>query len=78
MVLRVFCASHWTFGDYSCGVFMRAEFWSKHEDVQLSERQKKVISRVLEEWPSGFEDGLTTRKYASIGNTSRATAFRET
>ena len=59
------------------GVFMRAEFWSKHEDVILSERQKKVINRVLEEGPSRFEGGLTTRKFASIGKISRATAFKE-
>ncbi|ABQ27238.1 Fic family protein [Geotalea uraniireducens] len=59
------------------GVFMRAEFWRKHAEVTLSDRQKKVINRVLEEGPSGFEGGLTTRKYASIGKVSRATAFRE-
>lgn len=59
------------------GVFMRAEFWRDHADISLSERQKKVINRVLEEGADGFEGGLTTRKYASIGKTSRATAFRE-
>lgn len=59
------------------GVFMRAEFWRKHEESKISDRQKKVINRVLEEGPAGFEGGLTTRKYASIGKTSRATAFRE-
>lgn len=59
------------------GVFMRAEFWRNHAEVNLTERQKKVLNRVLEEGPDGFEGGLTTRKYASIGKTSRATAFRE-
>ncbi|MCM2264277.1 MAG: Fic family protein [Desulfuromonadales bacterium] len=59
------------------GVFMRAEFWQHHAQVPLSDRQRKVISRLLEAGPDGFEGGMTTRKYAALTGASRATAFRE-
>ncbi|MBN1824342.1 MAG: Fic family protein [Endomicrobiales bacterium] len=58
-------------------VFKRAEFWKKHTHTQLNERQRKVLTRLLEASPEGFEGGLTTRKYVGIAKTSRATAFRE-
>ena len=43
----------------------------------LSERQRKVINRMLDVGKGGFEGGLTTRKYVSLADVSRATAFRE-
>jgi Fic family protein len=63
--------------DIMNGVFSKAEFWKIHAQDQLTERQKKVINRLLDEGPEGFEGGLTTKKYASMTHTSRATAFRE-
>lgn len=59
------------------GVFLRAEFWQRHGQVPLSDRQRKVINRLLEAGPDGFEGGMTTRKYAALTGASRATAFRE-
>ena len=59
------------------GVFSKAEFWKTHAQDQLTERQKKVINRLLDEGPEGFVGGLTTKKYASMTHCSRATAFRE-
>ncbi|MFA5346175.1 MAG: DUF4172 domain-containing protein [Candidatus Omnitrophota bacterium] len=58
-------------------VFMRLDFWNQHAQAQLNERQKKVLTRLLEAGPGNFTGGLTTRKYVSIAKTSRATAFRE-
>ena len=58
-------------------VFKRAEFWKKHTHIQLNERQRKVITRLLEAGEGGFAGGLTTRKYTAMTRTSRATAFRE-
>ena len=58
-------------------VFRRVDFWNKHAQTELNERQKKVLSRILEAGPGGFSGGLTTRKYVSIAKVSRATAFRE-
>jgi len=59
------------------GVFTRSEFWRRYDHLLLTERQKKVINRLLEEGPGGFEGGLTTKKYASMAHTSKGTAFRE-
>jgi Fic family protein len=58
-------------------VFMRAEFWNKYAQIELNERQKKVLNYLLEVGPGNFTGGLTTRKYVSIAKVSRATAFRE-
>lgn len=58
-------------------IFMRAEFWNRHAQTQLNERQKKVLNRILEAGPGKFTGGLTTRKYVSMAKVSRATAFRE-
>ena len=63
--------------DIMNGVFSKAEFWKRHAQDQLTERQKKVINRLLDEGPEGFEGGLTTKKYALMTPASRATAFRE-
>jgi len=63
--------------DIIANVFRRVDFWNKHAQTELNERQKKVLSRILEAGPGKFIGGLTTRKYVSIVKVSRATAFRE-
>jgi len=59
------------------GAWAKADFWRKYEQHTLSERQKKVVNRLLQAGPDGFEGGMTTQKYASMTHCSRATAFRE-
>lgn len=44
---------------------------------QLNERQLKVIQRMFEEGPKGFEGGMRARKYKSIAGVSKATATRD-
>lgn len=63
--------------DIMNGVFSKSEFWKTHAQTQLTERQKKVINRLLDAGADGFEGGMTTQKYASMTHISRATAFRE-
>ena len=63
--------------DIMNGVFAKSEFWRQHAQDQLSERQKKMINRLLDAGTEGFEGGMTTQKYASMTHCSRATAFRE-
>ncbi len=55
----------------------KAYFWRQHGQTSLNERQRKVINRLLDAGKEGFEGGLTTRKYVSLTQVSRATAFRE-
>lgn len=58
-------------------VLAKAEFWKRHGQTPVSERQRKVINRLLDAEPVGFEGGMTTRKYVSMTKASRATAYRE-
>ncbi len=58
-------------------VLLKADFWRIHAAASLSERQRKVINRLLDAGPDGFEGGLTNRKYLGMTKTSRATAYRE-
>lgn len=52
-------------------------FWHAHAQTALNVRQRKVVGKLLEAGPQGFEGGLTTRKYIAMTKTSRASAFRE-
>jgi Fic family protein len=58
-------------------VLAKTEFWQRHSAVAMSSHQRKVMNRLLDAGPGGFEGGLTTRKYVSMTKVSRATAFRE-
>jgi Fic family protein len=55
----------------------KARFWLRQQTTDLSERQRKVLNRLLDAGPGGFEGGINTRKYMSLTHTSRATAYRE-
>ncbi|MBP9698985.1 MAG: helix-turn-helix transcriptional regulator, partial [Elusimicrobia bacterium] len=57
-------------------VLNKAFFWQTHATVKLSPRQRKAVSRLLDE-PAGFSAGLTTRHYVGLTKASRATAYRE-
>ena len=54
----------------------KAKFFGKFER-QLNERQLKVIQRMLEFNPDGFEGGMNARKYVSLTKASKATATRD-
>ena len=58
-------------------VLAKAEFWQRNSQTSMSERQRKVVNRLLDAGKGEFKGGLTTRKYVSMTKTSRATAFRE-
>jgi Fic family protein len=58
-------------------VMLKARFWKHYAQTELKERQRKVLNRLIEASPRGFEGGLTNRKYAGMTHASRATAQRE-
>ena len=58
-------------------VLAKARFWQHKSQIEMNERQRKVINRLLDAGKGGFQGGLTTRKYVSVAKVSRATAFRE-
>ncbi|GJL62143.1 MAG: cell division protein Fic [Nitrospirales bacterium] len=45
--------------------------------TDLNERELKVLRRMLEEGPKGFEGGMNAKKYMAITDTSKATATRD-
>jgi Fic family protein len=55
----------------------KARYWHAHQDKTLSARQRKVLKVLLDAGPDGFEGGMSTRKYESITNASRATSSRD-
>ncbi len=64
-------------GKLLSNAILKARFWQRYAQTGLKERQSKVINRLLEAGPGGFEGGLTNRKYAGMGHVSKATAQRE-
>jgi Fic family protein len=72
--VRVSCEEASSVMDAALG---KALFWIDHRDKVLTTRQRKVVNLLLDAGPRGFEGGMNTRKYESVGGTSRATASRE-
>ena len=54
-------------------VLGKARFWERIKGVQLNDRQRLVINRLLD----GFEGKLTTSKYAKVAKCSQDTAHRD-
>jgi Fic family protein len=54
-------------------VLGKARFWERIKAVQLNDRQRLVINRLL----NGFEGKLTTSKYAKLAKCSQDTAHRD-
>lgn len=55
----------------------KARFWLRFRELPLSERQRKVLNRLLDAGAGGFEGGLTARKYMGMTKASKATATRD-
>ena len=54
-------------------VLSKARFWERIREVQLNDRQRLVINRLLD----GFEGKLTTSQYAKLTKCSQDTAHRD-
>jgi Fic family protein len=54
-------------------VFGRSRFWEAIERVDINERQRVVLNRML----GDFEGNLTTSKYAKLAKCSQDTALRD-
>lgn len=57
-------------------VLRKARFWQTHAQDGLNIQQAKVLSRLLDEGPEGFEGGLSAAKYKGLTKVSKATATR--
>jgi Fic family protein len=64
--VNAFASSCETSGVLIDEALTRARFWTAHKDVDLNERQRKVLNKMLEAGPGRFEGGMTPRKYVSL------------
>jgi len=55
------------------GVLMKARFWEENATEMFNERQHKIIGKLLD----GFEDKLTSSKWAKLTKCSQDTALRD-
>ncbi|WP_111978660.1 Fic family protein [Algibacillus agarilyticus] len=58
-------------------VLNKSKFWHKHSQTVLSERQIKVLNRLLNNFGEEFNDGINASKYQSLAKVSKATATRD-
>ena len=58
-------------------VLNKARFWHRHAQTVLSERQIKVLNRLLDTQGEEFTQGINASKYMSLAKISKATATRE-
>ena len=58
------------------GVLKKALFWQAHAQDSLNTQQTKVLNRLLDDGPEGFEGGLSAAKYKGLTKVSKATATR--
>lgn len=54
-----------------------SQFWQFHRTTEMNTRQMKVVQKLLEAEPLGFEGGINNRKYVGMTQTSRETAKRD-
>lgn len=57
-------------------ILLKSKFFDQFKE-QLNERQMRVVRRMFDEGPKGFEGGMSARKYIAITRTSKATATRD-
>ena len=54
-------------------ILRKAEFWNKHENTLINERQRLMLNKLFD----GFEGKLKSSKWAKITKTSSDTALRD-
>jgi Fic family protein len=55
----------------------KTRFWARISNVQLNERQRKALQRMLDAGKDGFEGGMSAEKYGRLTSISKATATRD-
>jgi Fic family protein len=54
-------------------VLFKADFWQKHIDTAINDRQRKLLNRLMD----GFDGKLTSSKWAKIAKCSKDSAVRD-
>jgi len=53
------------------------DFWQRLSGKEINARQRKILNRLLETKPKGFEGGLSNKNYRAVTKASQATATRD-
>jgi len=59
------------------GAFQSRAYYSRLQELDLNERQKKVLDKMIALLPGEFHGGMTNKKYTAITGTSPATSKRD-
>lgn len=57
-------------------ILAKARFWQAHRSDGLLPEQVKVLNRLLDGGPRGFEEGINAAQYQAVAEVSKATATR--
>ena len=57
-------------------ILQKTKFFDRY-NAMLNERQRRVVQRMLQAGPEGFEGGMNARKYGALTQASKATATRD-
>lgn len=57
-------------------ILVKARFWNAHRADGLRPEQTKVLNRLLDGGPKGFENGINAAQYQAVAKVSKATATR--
>ena len=57
-------------------IIQKSKFYDQF-DLLMNERQKKIVERLFQAGPKGFEGGLSAKNYISITKASQSTATRD-
>ncbi|MEZ1436014.1 Fic family protein [Pseudomonas shirazica] len=57
-------------------ILAKARFWQAHRSDGLLPEQVKVLNRLLDGGPRGFEEGINAAQYQALAKVSKATATR--
>ena len=55
----------------------KTRFWARNAGVEINERQRKALQRLLDAGKDGFEGGMSAEKYRRLTATSKSTATRD-
>jgi Fic family protein len=58
-------------------VLVKSNFWKQHAQTVLSQRQMKVLNRLLDNAGEEFKEGISAAKYKGIAGVSKPTATRD-
>jgi Fic family protein len=58
-------------------IFQKTQFWQRHKDTDLSERQIMVLNKIFKAGKEGFPNGISAQKYAALAKCAKATATRD-